>query len=307
MRFPTTLAAFIEDFPDEAACWRFLFRARWPRGFVCPRCQHRAGYFLAARRLRQCAACRHQVSVTAGTVFHKTRLPLRTWFLAIFFVGRHKQGISALQLRADTGIGSYRAAWLLLHKLRATLGREPGERLLGHVEADESYLGAPHEKGRRGGRAFGRKTLVGVVVERRRDAGRVRLDVLDSHGFDQIGPFVRGAVDLPRTTLHSDGLSAYVRLARAGLHEHVRTVQGTDRAQGPRLFPWSHVIFSNLKSWLRGTFHGVSPAYLPQYLEEFSFRYNHRSRPGELATLVLRRALRSEPMPLLRLRAELTA
>lgn len=306
MRFPTTLAEFIEEFPDEDACWRFLFRARWPRGFVCPRCRHRAAYFLAARRLMQCQMCRHQVSVTAGTVFHRTHLPLRTWFLAIFFVGRHKQGISALQLQADAGIRSYRAAWLLLHKIRATLGREPGERLRGHVEADESYLGAPHEKGRRGGRAFGRKTLVGVVVERRRQIGRVRLDVLDSHGFDEIGPFVRGVVDQAQTTLHSDGLAAYVQLAQAGL-EHVRIVQGQDRSQGPRLFPWSHVIFSNLKSWLRGTFHGVSRAYLPRYLEEFSFRYNHRTRAAELGTLVLGRALRSEPMPLFRLRAELTA
>jgi hypothetical protein len=306
MRFPTTLAEFIEAFPDEAACWRFLFRTRWPRGFVCPRCRHRTGYLLAARRLMQCVACHHQASVTAGTVFHKTRLPLRTWLLAIFFVGRHKQGISAVQLQADAGIASYRAAWLLLHKLRTALGREPGERLMGHVEADESYLGAPHEKGRRGGRAFGRKTLVGVVVERRRDHGRVRLGVLDSHGFDDIGPFVRGVIDAPHTILHSDGLSAYGRLARAGL-EHVRIVQGPDRSQGVRRLPWSHVIFSNLKSWLRGTFHGVSPAYLPRYLDEFSFRYDRRSRADELAALVLGRALRSDPMPLFRLRAELTA
>lgn len=96
MRFPTTLAELIREFPDEAACCHFLFGARWPSGFVCPRCRHRAGYFLAARRLMQCAECRHQVSVTAGTVFHKTMLPLRTSFLAIFFVGRRKQGISAL-------------------------------------------------------------------------------------------------------------------------------------------------------------------------------------------------------------------
>jgi hypothetical protein len=112
------------------------------------------------------------------------------------------------------------------------------------------------------------------------------------------------SVDAPHTILHSDGLSAYGRLARAGL-EHVRIVQGPDRSQGVRRLPWSHVIFSNLKSWMRGTFHGVSPAYLPRYLDEFSFRYDRRSRADELAALVLGRALRSDPMPLFRLRAEL--
>ena len=306
MRFPSTLAEFIETFPDEAACWRFLFRARWPRGFQCPRCGHRRSDFLETRRLLQCGECRHQASVTAGTVFHKTRLPLRTWFLAIFFVARHKQGISALQLQADAGIGSYRAAWLMLHKIRTTLGRtDPDDRLTGPVEADESYLGAPHEKGRRGGRAFGRKTLVGVVVERRKE-GRARLDVLASHGVDEIGPFVRGAIDKLRTTLHSDGLVAYEALGRQGIR-HVRTVQGPHCDWGVKRFPWSHVIFSNLKSWLRGTFHGVSPAYLVRYLDEFTFRYNHRSRAPETGTLLLRRALRADPAPLFRLRAELTA
>ena len=117
---------------------------------------------------------------------------------------------------------------------------------------------------------------------------------------------MRGAIDKSRATLHTDGLAAYEVLGREGLR-HVRTVQGLDRSRGPKLFPWSHVIFSNLKSWLRGTFHGVSPSYLTRYLDEFSFRYNHRSRHRDIGALVLRRAIRSEPVPLFRLRAELTA
>lgn len=306
MRFPKTLLEFPEVFPDERACLAFLRRVRWPRGFRCPRCEGRHSYPIDGRQLEQCADCRYQASVTAGTNFHKTRVPPGTWFLAIFLVGRDKRGVSALQLQRDTGIRGYRAAWLLLHKLRSTLGREPGERLLGDVEADESYLGAPHEKGRRGGRAFGRKTLVGVVVERRKDEGRVRLGVLHSHGFAAIGPFVRGVIDQTNTTLHSDGLSAYGQLSREGL-EHVRIVQGQDRSRGPKLFPWSHVIFSNLKSWLRGTFHGVSPKYISRYLDEFAYRYNHRSREHELADLVLGRLLGHEPMRFHRLEAELTA
>ncbi len=152
MIFPSTLLGFQRAFPDEAACWRFLRRARWPRGFRCPRCGHGRSYPLEARGLEQCQRCRYQASLTAGTIFHNTRVSLQIWFLAIFFVGRHKQGISALQLQHDTGLGSYRTAWLLLHKIRAALRRRPGELLHGLVEADETYLGSPHEKGRGGGR-----------------------------------------------------------------------------------------------------------------------------------------------------------
>ncbi len=180
MRFPVTLFEFNRVFPDEYACWGFLRRARWPRGFRCPRCAQGRSYRLFERGLEQCVGCRYQASVTAGTVLHGTRVALRVWFLAIFFVGRHKQGISALQLQRDTGLGSYRTAWLLLHKIRAALRRQPGELLHGLVEADETYLFAPHEKGRRGGRAPGRKILVGLVVEREPRHGRVRLDVVTS-------------------------------------------------------------------------------------------------------------------------------
>lgn len=302
MRFPDTLLAFQSRFPDEAACWRFLRRWRWPRGFRCPRCKHDLSYWLADRRLEQCAACRYQASVTSGTVFHGTRVPLRAWFLAIFFVGRHKQGISALQLQRDAGIGSYRTAWLLLHKLRAALGRQPGELLSGLVEADESYLLAPHEKDRRGGRAFGRKVLVGCLAERG-PQGRIQLDVLESHSFDEdLGPFIRGAIEGAETTIRTDGLWSYKPLSQAGVR-HERVVQGHG-SRGPKLLPASHTVFYHLKAWLRGTFRGVSRKHLARYLREFTFRFNHRHEERELALLVLRRALGGSPLPYARLTAE---
>lgn len=303
MRFPTTLPAFQRAFPDEDTCWRFLRRARWPRGFRCPRCGCRRSYRLRARGLEQCGECRYQASLTAGTVFHNTRVPLQTWFLAVFFVARHKQGISALQLQHDTGIGSYRTAWLLLHKIRCALRRRPGELLGGLVEADETYLLAPHEKGRRGGRAPGRKVLVGLVVERRPRTGRLRLDLLESHGFREIGPFVRGAVEPSRTMLRTDGLDGYRPLAREGIR-HDRRVQGPDDRRAVKLLPASHSVFYHLKAWLRGTHRGVSRAYLRRYLDEFSFRFNHRATAAELGDLLLARILGGSPFPHHRLRAE---
>ena len=307
MQFPRTLLAFHEVFPDEAACLAFLRRSRWPRGFQCPRCGGRRSYMIAGRHLEQCARCRYQASVTAGTIFHKTRVPLRTWFLAIFLVGRDKRGLSALQLQRAAGLRSYRAAWLLLHKVRSALARPAGELLRGLVEADETYLGAPHEKGRRGGRQLGRKTLVGVVVEKRSHTGRAHLGVLQGISFEHhIGPFVRGVIEARQTTVETDGLDSYRPLAAAGVR-HRRRVQGKDRSRSVRMFPWSHTIFANLKGWLRGTFHGVSPKYMPRYLDEFTYRYNHRSQESDLADLVLGRLLRHAPMPFHRLEAELTA
>lgn len=306
MPFPMTLQAFYETFPDEASCWRWLRRMRWPRGFRCPRCGGRESSWLWRRRLEQCQRCRYQASLTAGTVLHNTRVPLRTWLLAVFFVARHKQSISALQLQRDVGIGSYKTAWLLLHKLRAVLAPDPARLLSGLVEADETYLGAPHEKGRRGGRAHGRKTLVGAVVERRRDGGQLRLSVLASHSFEHdLGPFVRGAIEGPRTTVRTDGLDGYRRLATVGVR-HDRRVTGPDRSRAPKVFPWSHAVFSNLKSWLRGTYHGVSRKYLPRYLDEFAFRFNHRDQEPVIGSEILRRALATEPWPYPRLAAEQT-
>jgi hypothetical protein len=107
MRFPKTLLEFQAQFPDEESCWDYLRRVRWPRGFVCPRCRARYSHFIETRRLEQCAACRYQASVTAGTVLHGTRVSLRVWFLGAFFLGRHKKGISALQFQRDTGLGNY--------------------------------------------------------------------------------------------------------------------------------------------------------------------------------------------------------
>ena len=306
MKFPETLLEFQEQFPDEAACWEAMRRLRWPHGFVCPRCGHRRSYPIAERRLEQCRSCRYQASLTAGTVFHKTRVPLRIWFLGIFFLARHKQGISALQFQRDTGLGSYQTAWTLLHKLRSALWHRAEDRLRGWVEADETYVGSKRERGLRGGREVGHKTIVGVAVEQRRHtAGSARLTVLEGVTFeDDLGPFLRGAIDANEAAIRTDGFAGYRPLEEVGI-THDRQVQGPDRARSTEILPWSHTIFSNLKAWLLGTFRGVSKKHMHRYLDEFIYRFNRRWRETELFGFVLRRAVRGEPFPYSRLTAEL--
>jgi len=303
MKFPRTVQEFQAVYPDEEACWKTLRRARWPQGFVCPRCGHPSSSWIATRRLEQCRGCRYQASVTAGTVFHGTRLPLLTWFWAIFFVARHKQGISALQLQRDTGIGSYQTAWTLLHKIRSALGPRPSPRLSGLVEVDEAYVGSV-ELGRRGGRQAGNKTIVVAAVEQREGhAGRARLGAVQGVSFERdLGPFVLGVIDARETTLHTDGFGAYHGFPKAGVRTE-QHIQGNPRRAG-EILPWVHRVFGNLKSWICGTFHGVSRKHMSRYLDEFVYRFDRRWRESEMFGFVLQRALQGTPMTYHRLVAE---
>lgn len=304
MAFPKTLQEFQAAFPDEDSCWRALRRARWPKGYVCPRCGGRRSSWIATRALEQCARCRYQCSVTAGTVLHRTRVPLQTWFWAIFFLARHKKGISALQLQRDTGLGSYQTAWTLLHKLRSALRPRAEDRLRGLVELDESYVGGP-ERGRRGGREVLHKSIVaGAVEQRAHTAGRARLGVLEGVRFQEdLVPFVESAIDLSHATVRTDGFPAYLAFRSTGIH-HDRRIQGPDRANSSEILPWVHRVFGNLKTWLRGTFHGVSGKHLPRYLDEFTYRFDRRWREGELFGFVLNRAVQGAPLSYYRLVAE---
>jgi transposase-like protein len=290
-------------FPNEDACWAHLRAVRWPQGFECPACQQRESSWLSRRRLEQCRACRRQTSVTAGTVLHGTRVGLRIWFLAFFFLGRHKKGISALQFQRDTGLGSYQTAWVLLHKVRSALAEGAGFLLTGTVEVDETYVGA-REKGLRGGRQRGRKAIVTAAIENRgRAAGALRLRVVDDVGGEQLGGFVEDVVDPSRATVHTDAWQGYAGLPRRGFHHRSET-QGTgERAK--ELLPWVHTIFSNLKTWLRGTYHGVSKKHLDSYLQ-FVYRFNRRGFEQALFEHVIGAATTASPLTYDQLTAERT-
>jgi transposase-like protein len=257
---------------------------------------------VGSRRLWQCRRCRHQVSITAGTIFHGTRVPLRKWFLALFFVARHKQGISALQLQRDLGLGSYQTAWTMLHELRSALARRPRQLLKGLVEADETLVGGARSGGKRG-RGAPNKRMVAVLVERRKDsAGAAYLAIVPDGSFESLGPTLRGAVEGANTTFVTDGYKGYLPLQSQGV-DHEARVQGPPQRAG-EILPWVHVVISNLKSWLRGTFRGVSHKHLPGYLLEFTYRLNRRSIEDRLFFYLTRRAVEGAPLPYSRLTAE---
>lgn len=295
---PSTLLDFQKLFSTEAACERYLARWRWPNGFRCPKCSGKGAWRLSRRRLYQCKSCRQQVSVTAGTALHRSKLPLRVWFWAIFLVGRHKKGISALQLQQDLGIGSYRTAWLLLHKIRACFDENADFPLQGMVEVDETLVGAKG-KGDPPGKDPGRKSIVVAAVEvKERGMGSLRMAQVPDYTGLSLAGFVRRHVarDAHLTT---DGWRAYDLLEREGWSRD--TVISSHQPSGKRHqlgMQAIHVVFGNLKTWLRGRYHGVSSKYLPSYLAEFSYRFNRRRSPPDLFGWVMRRLVGGSPTTL---------
>ena len=145
-----SLMQFQKKFGTEKACQKHLFRLRWPEGFRCPRCQHGEAYFHRTRQLYHCKACGYQASLTAGTIFHKTRTPLTKWFWMIWLMGRQKSGISMLSLQRMLEIKSYKTVWTMGHKIRQALAaRDADYKLAGLIEMDDTYFRVP-KPGKRG-------------------------------------------------------------------------------------------------------------------------------------------------------------
>ncbi len=276
--FPTNLREFQQRFADEEACRQYLEACRWPEGFQCPRCRHRRAYPLRDWQRRECAKCRSQVSLTAGTVLHRTRLPLTVWFWAAYLMTTDKRGISALLLQRQLALRRYETAWLLLHKLRRAMVNAACEPLYGDVELDDTWVGGP-QPGLRGSRQLtGRKAaLVAVAVEKRAaGTGRVRMEVIPDFSQRTFTAFAKRHI-LPGATIYTDGLKSFEGL-RATDYRHVASVQQV-RSGGPAVLPAVHRAIGNLQQWLVGTYHGVGRHQLQVYLDEFVFRHNRRKTP----------------------------
>jgi transposase-like protein len=267
---------FQERFATEEACREFLFASRWPEGFVCPCCGGGRAGGQTRRHLWVCTCCGQQTSVTAGTVMHATRTPLRTWFWAAYLVATHHPGISAKQLQRQLGLKRYETAWLILQKLRRAMVAPEREALKDEVEIDEFFLGG-HEEGLRGGRQRGKKALIGVAIEvRGPGSGRLRLQVLTDASASSLLAFTQ-ATTAPGAVVHTDGLQSYRMLAKHG-YDHRRRSQSS-AAPGEQLLPRAHRAVSNLKAWMDGTHRGVSDQHLQVYLDEYAFRHNRRLTP----------------------------
>lgn len=255
---------------------------------MCPACgAHREPWRQTRGRLT-CPGCRHQTRVTAGTILDKTRTPLVVWFDAAWHVTTAKNGMSAKTLERTLGV-SYPTAWAMLQRFRVAMVRSERTRLSGAVEVDETFVGGVAHDGTTG-RGAARKSLVVIAVEVKQPKGfgRTRMRTVDSGAAADLIPFVRAAV-ASGSVVRTDGWMGYVSLPKHG-YTHDRISQRAGGNAAHISMPAVHRVASLLKRWLLGTHQGaVDPAFLPGYLEEFTFRFNRRTSRSR--GLVFRRLL----------------
>ena len=301
--YPRTWSEFLDWFSSEDACLAYLERLRWPQGFVCPNCgAMTTAPYRASRTRLLCKDCGHQSTVTDGTIFDKTRTPLKVWLAAAWYVTNQKQGVSALGLQRVLGLGSYQTAWTMLHRFRRAMVRPDRDRLKGVVELDETYLAITDRKqpispaGRKNNTS---KVLIVLAVEilQPKGFGRIRLRRIDKDSEEFIVPFVQACIE-PGATLKTDGSAAYRSLPALG-YDHQRNVMLGSEVPAHVSMAGVHRVASLIKRWILGTHHGsVQPEHLDAYLDEFVFRFNRRSSSsrGMLFYRLMQQAVVTDPV-----------
>jgi len=292
--YPRTIAEFESKFSSEEACRDYIFRLRWPQGFICPRCQATKAW-PTKRNLLVCGACGYQVSITAGTIFQDTRKPLGMWFRAIWFVTNQKIGASALGLQRLLGLGSYHTAWSWLHKLRRAMVRPGRAGLSGLVEVDETYIGG-EKPGKRGRGALGKSLVVIAAEKDGKRVGRIRLVRVPDASAESLEGAIRQSV-VPGSVISTDDWKGYSKVSSLGYaHEVVRKTAEV----GDNLLTHCHRVAALLKRWILGTHQGaISHEHLDYYLDEYTFRFNRRTSRsrGKLFYRLVQQAVAIEPTP----------
>ena len=291
MKMPQiSLLEWQKKYGTEKACADAIAKYRWPNGFMCPRCSHDAAWFIKSRKIYQCTNCKAQVSVTAGTLFHSTNLPLVKWFWAIYLIASDKGGISALRLSKQLGV-SWPTARNILKKVRTAMAhRDSIYRLQDLIEFDDTYVGGKRP-GKRGRGAGGKKSVLVAVEKRGPKAGYMAMKAVP----DVSGKSIRNFLDhhLKRgQTVRTDALPAMNSVQET--QRHIARI--TSPEQASKWLPLVHIMIGNMKKFLNGTYHGVSAKYLQEYLDEFCYRFNRRFWECELPLRLLNACLSHTPI-----------
>ena len=293
-----SLADFMVQYGTEAQCEAALIVARWPEGFVCPRCGHRHGYAFrhGKNAVWQCRACPHQTSLRSGTLMEHSRLSLRTWMLAIYLITQSKTNIAALALRRQLGI-SWKAAWLLKHKIMEAMRQREAPRLLsGDVRVDDAYLGGERTGGKRGRGSENKVAFVAAVELREGRPGRVRFDPVANFSQAALAQWAARAL-AASSHVTSDGLAGFGVLASRGFdHEVVFAPKGKSGTE-IEAFRWLNILLGNLKTALNGTHHAFKFAkYANRYLAEVQYRFNRRASLPALVPKLAFAVMHTQPM-----------
>ncbi len=287
-----SLLTLMDRYNDDAKCRDTLEAIRWPFGVACLRCGDMDVGEIESRNQYCCRSCDYRFSVTAGTIMHDSHLPLRTWFLAIFLLCESKKGMSAHQLWRTLGIGSYKTAWYLCHRIREAMGNDPlrGPTLVGVVEVDETLIGGK-TKGK--GTAYkGNKTWVAGAIQR---GGKVRLERIPDIKRATLHSFISRAVKDEAEAIYTDELKSYLGIGDADTRHETVQHSADEWVVGDVHTNSIEGVWSLFKRSIMGAFHKISRKHLDRYLEELEWRFNNRDNPY-LFRDTLARIMNTDPL-----------
>lgn len=294
-----SMPEFLKRYGTDAQCEAALTAARWPSGFRCPACggEARSSFRRQGRLYWQCGGCPYQCSVTSGTIFESTKLPLSRWFLAMQLLSQAKNNVSALELRRQLGV-SYPTAWLMKHKLLEVMRlREDSRQLSGRVEIDDAYLGGERSGGKAGRGSENKIPFVAAVQTT--ENGKAHLVCLSPRPFtkESLDEFMAQSLALPLTVV-SDGLGCFtVAAGRGAVHDRTVTGGGKGSVKLPQ-FNAVNTLLGNLKTAMTGTYHAIDFAkYAHRYLAEVQYRFNRRYDLRSILERLVRAAAATKPCP----------
>lgn len=273
--YPDTIREFFQMFPDEKSCLNYLIKSRWPTGYKCPVCDQTVTPWHESRNRLACPLCRHKVTITANTIFEKTRTPLTTWLEAAWHVTTAKNGLSAKTLERTLGT-SYHVAWMMLQRFRVAMVNAERIKLTGTVEIDETFIGGEEHDGKRGRGTNKDIVVIAVEIKEGKGFGRTRMRHIANASGDSLIPFIQDSVSAD-AILVTDGWTGYSKVKEYGYTREIKNISDSDDFAHV-LMPGVHRLASLLKRWILGTHQGsVSDMHLQAYLEEYTFRFNRRN------------------------------
>jgi transposase-like protein len=286
-----TIFEFENMFKTNEDCIEYLTQVRWPEGFICPRCEL-SNYGKLSASLYQCKICRKQTSVTSGTIFHKTHIPLYIWFRVIYMVAEDKGGTSSTRIAKQFGI-QQKSSWLMLHKIRAAMqARNELTKLEGVIELDQAFFNTEARKYQPEPKT--ETKIVVLAEERNNHAGRLQVQLCREATSANIR---RTVLETTKSGIKhkfkTDGWKAHWVLPRMG---HDADIQALPGAEGSKKLPWVHTFVSLMRRFLVGTYHGVSPKLLLLYLDEFVFRANRRFNQCGIWPSLVRACVFAQPV-----------
>lgn len=293
-----SLVELFDEYGTEDQCKNSLFEWKWPEGFVCPECGSSSFCALKSRNVYQCNHCHHQTSLTSGTIFANTNLPLTKWFLAIHLITQSKTGLSALELKRQISV-SYNTAWSMKQKIMQVMKeRDDSCPLSGTIQIDDVYWGGEQHGGSRG-RGSENKIPYVTAVSTNEEGHPVAMSMTVVKGFrlTEISKWAQQHLQ-PGSLVVSDGLACFTAVKDAGcIHESIVTGGGYQSVTKEE-FTWVNTMIGNVKNAVTGTYHAVKPQHLPRYLAEFCYRFNRRFQLKDMLPRFVYVAMHTPPMPI---------